>query len=226
MFVEIYPNNKSICQYSDDCFNSIKNYNSCQLWDEKGNELIVVLDTNTRNHAVYERLGNIYCLEERFDLYSIVDSIDGEFAEHNAAIRNMLVEEALDKGFPLRYTDAVLDWPMRYEKFARLNFNGTAIQTLWGYWGNFDWDEGSTSYMYQELSDAIKAIQRTNPVDVIKDHDRLPDEDERIAIRVFLDYYENGNPSSGPDGYAVWDGNKWDLSDLNVVMRAAACLRK
>jgi hypothetical protein len=222
MFVEIYPNNKSICQYSDDCFSSIKNYNSCQLWDEKGNELIVVLDTNTRNHAVYERLGNIYCLEERFDLYSIVDSIDGEFAEHNAAIRDMLVNEALAQGFPLRCEDAIPTWPMPYAEFKRLHYTGDGIfQTVWGYWGDSDWDCGNTSYMYQELGDVIEAIKRTNPVDVVKDHGRLPEEDERVAIRVHLDDYKNGNPSSGPDGYAVWNGSEWDLSDLNVVTETA-----
>ena len=221
MFVEIYPNNKSGREYPENYFNVYQNYNSCMDWYLKGNEIVVVLDTDTNIEAVYERLGNVYCLGERFGLYLNVD-VEDEFEHHNAAIRDMLVNEALAQGFPLKCEDAIPTWPMPYEKFKRLNYTGDRIfQTVWGYWGDSDWDCGSTSYMYQELGDVIEAIKHTNPVDVVKDHGRLPEEDERVAIRVHLDDYKNGNPSSGPSGYAVWNGSEWDLSDLDVVTEAA-----
>jgi hypothetical protein len=221
MFVEIYPNNKSGREYPENYFNVYQNYNSCMDWYLKDNELVVMLDTDTNIEAVYERLGNVYCLGERFGLYLNVD-VEDEFDVHNATIRSMLVDEALDKGFPLMCKDAMPTWPMSYEKFKRLHYTGDRIiQTVWGYWGDSDWDESDASYMYQELGDVVEAIKRTNPVDVVKDHGRLPESDERVAIRVFLDDYENGNPSSGPSGYAVWNGREWDLSDLDVVTEAA-----
>ena len=221
MFVEIYPNDKLNSKYSRICFKTYEDYNACMDWDEKGNHIVVVIDTDTNTQAVYERFGNVYSLADRFDLYLCVDS-DDEFEYHNAAIRDMLVNEALAQGFPLRCEDAIPTWPMPYDEFKRLHYTGDGIfQTVWGYWGDSDWDCGSTSYMYQELGDVIEAIKHTNPVDVVKDHGRLPEEDERVAIRVHLDDYKNGNPSSGPSGYAVWNGSEWDLSDLDVVTEAA-----
>ena len=98
-FVEIYPNNKSDRKYGDDYFKWHRNYNACMEWYEDGNEIVVLLNTETNEEAVYERLGEVYCLDDRFGIYCNVD-VDDEYEDHNTAIRKMLKQEALDAGFP------------------------------------------------------------------------------------------------------------------------------
>lgn len=98
-FVEIYPNNKSGMKFSNEHFKWHENYNSCMEWFVEGNEIVVVLNTDTNVEAVYERLGNVLCLDERFSIYCNVD-IDDDWMHHNKIIRQMLVNEALVAGFP------------------------------------------------------------------------------------------------------------------------------
>ena len=99
-FVEIYPNNRSGRKFSERYFESYENYNACMKWYEEGNEIVVILDTKTNTEAVYERLGGVYCLDDRFGIYLNVD-VDDEHADHNEAIRKMLVDEAIAAGFPM-----------------------------------------------------------------------------------------------------------------------------
>ena len=99
-FVEIYPNNRSGRKFSERYFESHENYNACMEWHKEGNEIVVILDTKTNTEAVYERLGGVYCLDDRFGIYCNVD-VDDEHAEHNEAIRKMLVDEAIAAGFPM-----------------------------------------------------------------------------------------------------------------------------
>jgi hypothetical protein len=98
-FVEIYPDNKSDVKYDEECFKWHENYNSCVKWHKDGNEIVVVLNTDTNVGAVYERLGNVLCLDDRFDVYCVVDCDDDRMG-YNAIIRQMLVNEAIADGFP------------------------------------------------------------------------------------------------------------------------------
>lgn len=98
-FVEIYPNNKSDKKFSDEYFKQYENYNSCMEWFVEGNEIVVVRNTDTNTDAVYERLGNVLCLDDRFSIYCSVD-VDDDWMHHNEIIRRMLVSEAIVAGFP------------------------------------------------------------------------------------------------------------------------------
>jgi len=98
--VEIYPNNMSGRRYSDDHFKRHSDYNSCCEWYEDGNEIVVILNTETNTEAVYERLGGLLCLDERFGIYCNVD-VDDDWTGHNELIRKMLVQEATAVGFPV-----------------------------------------------------------------------------------------------------------------------------
>lgn len=98
-FVEIYPNNKSDRKFSEKYFERYENYNSFMDRYVEGNEIVVVLNTETNAKAVYERIGNVLCLDNRFNLYRNVDFDDG-WMQHNATIRQMLVNEAIVADFP------------------------------------------------------------------------------------------------------------------------------
>lgn len=98
--VEIYPNNRSGRGYLKDHFKRYSDYNSCCEWYEDGNEIVVILNTETNTEAVYERLGGLLCLDERFGIYCNVD-VDDDWTGHNELIRKMLVQEATAVGFPV-----------------------------------------------------------------------------------------------------------------------------
>lgn len=97
--VEIYPNNMSGHVYTGNYFKEHSDYDSWREWSKDGDEIVVILDTETNAEAVYERLGGLLCLNERFGIYCNVSTND-EWANHNKRIRKMLVQEATAAGFP------------------------------------------------------------------------------------------------------------------------------
>lgn len=110
--------------------------------------------------------------------------------------------------------DRIPEWPMTHDEFKDLHYNGDAYQIVYGYWDYCDWYEGNTSYMYDSLSDVMDAIRNTDPLDVVRDKGHVPYNGAHVAIRVYFDHYEDGDPSCGPDGYVNWRGNEWDMSQI------------
>ena len=107
-YIELYPVNRSGMKYSERFFDNVRHYESCCEWYEPGDGLMVF--TNGSNLAVYERFGGLLCLYDRFGLYEMVDCEDGNYADHDADIRQMLVNEALEAGFPEFVPHQAMTW--------------------------------------------------------------------------------------------------------------------
>lgn len=101
--VEIFPHNKSERKFSDSYFNTYREYESCMVWDDDDDGLVVVLNTKNGKEAVYERLGCVYCLADRWCIYECVDmpNPNSPYFKHDETIRDMLEQEAIDAGFPM-----------------------------------------------------------------------------------------------------------------------------
>ena len=110
MLVEIYPNNKSDKKYDESHFAEIKSYNECVDWYKVGNELVVILNTESGKEAVYERLGNVICLMDTFGLYEYVDIDDDNDNEPNLIVRRLLARQAIDCGFTERCPTRGMTW--------------------------------------------------------------------------------------------------------------------
>lgn len=107
-YVELYPVNRNGKKYGERFMDDVRHYESCMSWNKPGDGLMVF--TNGKDWAVYQRFGGLLCLYDRFGLYEMVDCYDGDYADHDADIRQMLVNEALEAGFPEFVPHQAMTW--------------------------------------------------------------------------------------------------------------------
>ena len=107
-YVEIYPVNRSGKKYGERFMDDVRHYEAYVSWHEQGDGLMVF--EHCGRGAVYRRFGGLLCLYDRFGLYQHVDYGGDNYADHNADIRQMLVNEALEAGFPEFVPHQAMTW--------------------------------------------------------------------------------------------------------------------